>query len=150
MIKLLALYKEGSYTDYHGSFCLIFTQVRHILDRAARSFLFFVSPLNASLTELETNARFQYVGQITNTNPSATVDVSSVHGGLLASYVVSGSIVATALCSKDGAFGTILTYITTSMGRMYTSIQISNNTASASFPTGSDVNQRVMFHCIGA
>jgi len=54
LIKLLALYKEGSYTDYHGSFCLTFTQVRHILDRAARSFLFSISPLNASLTELGT------------------------------------------------------------------------------------------------
>lgn len=49
---LLALYKEGSYTDYHGSFCLISTQVRHILDRAARSFLFSISPLNSDLTEL--------------------------------------------------------------------------------------------------
>jgi len=71
LIKLLALYKEGSYTDYHGSFCLIFTQVRHILDRAARSFLFSVSPLNASLAELDGDisrlGNYKLLAEFTNT-----------------------------------------------------------------------------------
>ena len=108
MIKLLALYKEGSYTDYHGSFCLIFTQVRHILDRTARSFLFSIAPLNASLTQINSDltelSNATLLKEFTNTNPTSVAlndDVNNYRELLLLLLGSNGQIYATSRLPLD-------------------------------------------------